>query len=139
MSGGSFNYLYCKDIDQLFEDIDAIDDMEYMAIWLANVGKYHASNVTFEYLAQLKTLKELIETQLNELDQELEKIRPVMKAAEWWYSNDWGEDDFNQAWQNYINGENAQENSDSHPQREISPSEYPTSPGGCSPSHQRHR
>ncbi len=81
MSGGSFNYLYCKTPAELFA---AGDDLRRMADELDALGHQarHAANRT-------KALVGL----LGHVGQEIQALSDVWQAVEWWRSNDRSRED----------------------------------------------
>lgn len=92
MSGGSFDYLCSKDIEELLANPWQLEDM-YQAI--AKLGYApDAARETEELRLTLLAAK-------TRFDVVLERMRPIWKAMEWWQSCDWGEDDFKEALAEY--------------------------------------
>lgn len=85
MSGGSFNYIYCRELDDLFS-YDSIGDLEGIA---ENLYEYN-------YHAEAKDVRRLIEYILsarNRVEVLHEQLAPVLKAVEWRQSCDFGDAD----------------------------------------------
>ena len=92
MSGGSFDYLYCKDISELMNDMHML---QAMADDLASLG--YALDAAKETELFLLTLRQ----STNRLEAMKERLEPVWKALEWWRSSDTNENDFKEALENY--------------------------------------
>lgn len=88
MSGGSYSYLYSKDIDEL---IHIQDEIQTMADDLSRLG--YASDAALDTLAFLNFLR----YDLARLAVMKERLSVVWKAMEWWQSCDTDEADFKQA------------------------------------------
>ena len=88
MSGGSFNYLCHCSAAELF---DQADDLRRMAEALAELDPYadaHGGTPPdgpAQRTAALLTLREHI-------DAEIDALRGVWRAVEWWQSADWSRD-----------------------------------------------
>lgn len=88
MSGGSFDYLYCKDPSDLF-NCSAIQSIDEMATILISHGDIDVAK-------DMLRLKETIEQALVRVEVKQEKLQDVMESIEWWQSSDYGEDTFNE-------------------------------------------
>lgn len=85
MSGGSFDYLYCRDFDGLVERAGHVDAM---ADALADYpGSEAAVVATRGLLAGLRAMRDRWESPLYR------KLADVWHAVEWHHSCDWGRDD----------------------------------------------
>jgi hypothetical protein len=98
MSGGSFNYLFCKDAPDFFGYAPR-EDLERMAAALTDAGDAEdAARETEEILA-------IIAGTERRVDARLERLRGVWKAMEWWKSGDGGEDGLRAALTKYREGQ----------------------------------
>ena len=91
MSGGSFNYLYCKDTEDLFKEVYYIDAM------CEELEKMDFMDAARD----MRRLSEYIKSAYNRVDVLAEKLRPVMKAVEWYKSADYAKDDVLKAIEKY--------------------------------------
>lgn len=92
MSGGSYNYLFIKQADELFGDDN---DLERMADRLAGLGwADDAAKDTYDLLAVLRT-------QTVRVDAARDRLRDLFQAVEWWDSGDSGEEGVRQALASY--------------------------------------
>lgn len=87
MSGGSWNYLYSKDIDDLMQ-YSNIELLEEMADYLNQNGYEDVAKDTRRLAEYIKSASIRIETLF-------EALSPVFKAVEWFDSGDWGEETLN--------------------------------------------
>jgi hypothetical protein len=95
MSGGSYDYLCCKNIgDLLYEE----EKIQNMADRLAKLG--YASDAVKETLKILLTLRQF----KNQIDTMKDRLSVVWKAVEWWDSGDSGEDEVKKALEEYRKG-----------------------------------
>lgn len=92
MSGGSFDYLYVKSIDELM----AYDgNLDMMADKLATLGYAEdAARETTEFLMELRAGRIRLETMQR-------RLSDLWKAVEWWVSGDYGEDAVKEALAKY--------------------------------------
>lgn len=93
MSGGSYNYLYLKEPDELAASADFDRMMERAA------GLPYAQDFALE-LERMETIRRLY---LIRMRVAMENLQGPMHALEWWDSCDYGEDDFKDAldeWRN---------------------------------------
>ena len=94
MSGGSYEYLCYKEIEELRYNEDLIqriiNDLESLG-YANDVAKD-----TKEFFATLKN-------NFDKLDMIKEKLSPIWKALEWWKSCDTNEDSFKRALEKYRN------------------------------------
>ena len=93
MSGGSLNYLYCKDPCELY---DHISDLEQAENYLLSEG----------YMDVARDVRRLIEyviTSRNRIDVLQENLKEVFKSIEWYQSADSGKDRVERAVEEYRN------------------------------------
>ena len=91
MSGGSFNYLYCKEPEELFNSIGLLVDMEDALITL-----------DFDDVARdTRALIEDIKKAETAIRAKQERLNPVFRAVEHYYSGDIGKDGLKQALEQY--------------------------------------
>jgi len=84
MSGGSYNYLCHKSVDEIL--IGGMRDLQDMADRLAKLG--YADDAARE----TQTLIHDIRAFLNRSETATERLADVWKNVEWWDSSDRGED-----------------------------------------------
>jgi hypothetical protein len=96
MSGGSFNYLYCKEAHELF-DHSRIVDIHDMAMLLIIEGHKDIAK-------DLLRLKETLEKAITIVEVKLESLAIVMKAVEYWQSGDHGRETFEKIMDAYRQG-----------------------------------
>ena len=94
MSGGSYNYLYNKDPEELLVKANDIDDM---AETLMKMGYEDVARDMFR-------LSEYIRSAYIRIDVLSEQLKPIMKAVEWYESADIGADGLQKAVEEYRNG-----------------------------------
>lgn len=87
MSGGSWNYLFCKDIDELMNG-SSTELLQDMVDRLNSAGFKDAAKDTQRLVEYIKSASIRIETLF-------ETLSPVFKAVEWFDSGDWGEETLN--------------------------------------------
>lgn len=85
MSGGSFDYLYAKDVVQM---LDAIP-REHLDAMRAELVERGLSDVVAEHDAVVEFLEGL-QRQVDNGEKLLGRLSPVWKAVEWHVSRDWG-------------------------------------------------
>lgn len=96
MSGGSLNYLYCKEVPDLFS-VSSLQDMEEVEAGLLAAG--------YEDIAKdVRRLIEYIRSAENRIDVLHEQLAGVFKAIEWHTSGDWGRDSLTRALEEYRKG-----------------------------------
>ena len=103
MSGGSLNYLYNTQFNDIF---DRIKDMETVENELISDG----------YTDIAADVRRLIEYCLSaeiRISVLFDHLSDVFHAVEWYYSSDYGEKDMLEAFDEYRNGKDVQANSDS--------------------------
>ena len=97
MSGGSFNYLFCREWYELFEtyNISELEDMETELIKLGydDVAK------------DFRRLIEYIKSARNRVDVLAEMLKPIMHDIEWYCSCDIGEDTLAKTIEKYRKGD----------------------------------
>ncbi len=94
MSGGSYDYLYCKETEELFGKATDIDDMAATLIKMGHV----------DVAKDMIRLSEYIKSAHIRVDTLSEQLRPIMKAVEWYESCDIGPDGLQKAVDKYQNG-----------------------------------
>jgi hypothetical protein len=95
MSGGSYNYLHNKELDDL---VNISEELERMANRLAGLGYAEdAASESTELLLIIRQFRVRGRAILN-------RLGPVWKAVEWWDSYDWGEEDLKAALAKYREG-----------------------------------
>lgn len=87
MSGGSWDYLYSKDIDELMNGSSA-ESLQDMADRLNSAGFEDVAKDTQRLVEYIKSASIRIETLF-------EGLSPVFKAVEWFDSGDWGKETLN--------------------------------------------
>lgn len=87
MSGGSWNYLFCKDIDELMNG-SSTELLQDMVDRLNSAGFKDVAQDTQRLVEYIKSARIRIETLF-------EALGPVFKAVEWFDSADWGEEALN--------------------------------------------
>jgi hypothetical protein len=87
MSGGSWNYLYCKDVDELMNG-SSTELLQDMVDRLNSAGFKDVAKDTQRLVEYIKSASIRIETLF-------EVLSPVFKAVEWFDSGDWGEETLN--------------------------------------------
>lgn len=96
MSGGSWDYLYSKDIDELMNG-SSTELLQDMADRLNSAGFEDVAKDTQRLVEYIKSASIRIETLF-------EVLSPVFKAVEWYCSADWGKDRVDKAIEEYRNG-----------------------------------
>lgn len=92
MSGGSFNYLYSKDVSEL---MNSMDDLVAMRDQLAKVGyAQDAARETDELICMINQFQVLIGVRMD-------RLRSTWQAMEWWKSYDIGEEGFQDSLNDY--------------------------------------
>ena len=91
MSGGSFGYAY-----QLFEsfEFDNLIQIKSVEAFLREEGKIDAADEVHRMIVTMESMAQSI----NHLGTQMS---PVLHAAEWWASNDYAEDQFDEQWELY--------------------------------------
>ena len=87
MSGGSWDYLYCKDVDELMNG-SAIELLQDMSDRLVALGYTDVAEDTQRLTEYIKSANIRIETLF-------EMLSPVFKAVEWFDSGDYGKETLN--------------------------------------------
>lgn len=94
MSGGSYDYLYCKDPEELLGKANDIDDMAGTLIKMGH----------FDVAKDMTRLAEYIRSAYIRIDVLSKQLKPIMKAVEWYESADIGADELQKAVNEYRNG-----------------------------------
>ena len=84
MSGGSFNYLYCKDTEEFFA-LDSINSLVDMAVILKKEGYEDVSKDVLRFVGYIKSAR-------TEVDILRKQLKDVIHSVEWFDSHDYGED-----------------------------------------------
>jgi hypothetical protein len=92
MSGGSYNYLFTKDVEDIFYQEE---ELQRMADRLAELG--YASDAAAETMEVLLEMRRF----MNRLQTRLRALSDVWHAVEWWDSGDGGEDGLKRALSEY--------------------------------------
>ena len=87
MSGGSWNYMYSKEVDDI---LNMGSDLEEMKNRLEKEGALLVAND----IKSLLSVIDVIQSHKDDADEILSRIRMVMKSLEWWDSSDWGKEQF---------------------------------------------
>lgn len=96
MSGGSWSYLYSREVDELIQS-ENIELLEDMADYLNQNGYEDVAKDTRRLVEYIKSAKIRVETLF-------EILSPVFKAVEWYYSADCGKDKVDETIEEYRNG-----------------------------------
>lgn len=94
MSGGSYNYLYCKEPEELFANVGDIEDMAETLVKLGYLDVAH----------DMTRLSEYIKSAYNRVEVLSGQLRPIMKAVEWYESCDWSAETLGEEVEKYRNG-----------------------------------
>jgi hypothetical protein len=88
MSGGSFDYLYSKELD-----ISLSNEIEMLNYAISSLRAEGSNQVADD----LKAFTDKMYKVQEELWQEWQSFTAVLKALEWWYSGDTREEEFRKA------------------------------------------
>lgn len=94
MSGGSYDYLYCKDVDSIFAHASYISDMAETLVKLGHL----------DVARDMTRLSEYIRSAYTRIDVLSEQLRPIMKAVEFYESGDWSAETLGEEAEKYRNG-----------------------------------
>lgn len=94
MSGGCYDYLYCKETEELFSKALDIEDMAEI------LEKLNCLDVARD----MRRLSEYIRSAYNRVDVLSERLRPIMKAVEWYEDHDIDEKSLKAKVEEYRNG-----------------------------------
>jgi len=78
MSGGSLNYLYCKDPEALFNHIEDLEHVEWQLL-----RRGHK-----DVALDVRRLIEYLQTAYNRISVLSDQLKGVCKAVEWYLSSD---------------------------------------------------
>lgn len=97
MSGGHYDYIYCKDSEELFKDenLCELEDMSEDALCLGYEDIAKDLTRLVEYIKSAKVRVSVLSNQLNK----------VMKGMEYYQSCDIGKDRLNEIVEEYRKGE----------------------------------
>lgn len=95
MSGGSWNYLYSADIEDLMSG-RKLDDLQRMTDRLASDGYTDVAK-------DVQRLVEYVRSATVRIETLFEMLKPVLKAVEWYDSGDYGKSDVLEAIEEYRN------------------------------------
>jgi len=82
MSGGSFKYLYSRDVSEL---LGSQGELEHMAEWLSAHDAQDAAAEVEDIIASIRQFQRRADTRLR-------RMSDLFKAVEWYESNDWGKE-----------------------------------------------
>lgn len=99
MSGGSWSYLYSKEVYELVQ-YGSVELLEEMSDYLNSNGYEDVAKDVRRLVEYIKSARIRIET-LHEM------LSPVFKAVEWYDSGDCGKDSVSRAIEDYRNGKAA--------------------------------
>lgn len=102
MSGGSYDYLYNKDFDgaeSIFRYSFSLRKMKKDAI---KFGKT-------EFGIELEELYSFLKKTETMICEKFKKLKPLMKAFEWWQSSDTSEEDFDKVFRHWEEKKNIME------------------------------
>lgn len=90
MSGGSYDYLYMADsLPDLFNKAPTLKNM---ADGMRSDGEERGADLLEQLYEKVQNAKRMFELWENDMLQRWNKLAPLMKAYEWFASNDWGFD-----------------------------------------------
>jgi hypothetical protein len=95
MSGGSYDYLYCKDTEELFSKAIDIEDMA------ETLEKLNYLDVARD----MRRLSEYIRSACNRVEVLSEQLKPIMKAVEYYEDCDISAEGLGEAVEKYRKGE----------------------------------
>ena len=98
MSGGSFEYMFSKDIEDLVSPA-LQEDLERMADTLDGYGFLNASQETRTFIGGVKHLHGLIAS----LEKDADRLRDVWQAVEWYTSGDIGNEELERRLRSFTN------------------------------------
>lgn len=93
MSGGVFNYAYARDAASFLTGVADLDDLSRIAEFLEEAGYPHEARNVELILHELQNVASRIE----EVEKKLSSLSPLLKAAEWVASKDWGPEEIEKA------------------------------------------
>jgi hypothetical protein len=93
MSGGSFNNVYSKADDS--DILTALPDLRELENYLRGIGKHDAADEVLLFIRE-------IETHMRRIAVMGRRIKPLLKAAEYYASSDWGISSIDEAYRNLM-------------------------------------
>ena len=96
MSGGSYDYLYCKEPSELLSHKHLVKKM------IEDIRKYHKMPESLDAADELDKLYLDLEMFERMISNRLERLKTLLKVMERWSSGDDGEDDFVKAWKDVL-------------------------------------
>ena len=91
MSGGSYDYLYCKDPEELFGCVTYIEDMADTLVKLNYL----------DVARDMTRLSEYIRSAYNRVSVLSEQLKPIMKAVEYYEDCDYSIETLNETIEKY--------------------------------------
>jgi len=95
MSGGSYNYLYCKEVDQLMQG-DGRNELDNMRDRLIELGYEDVAKDIETFIVILNNARTRLETRI-------EMLSDIFRAVEWLDSGDSGKEEVKDAIEKYRN------------------------------------
>lgn len=96
MSGGSFNYIYCRDAENLFDGSSIAD--------LASIEEILLQHNEIDVAKDVRRLIEYIKSARNRVGVLHQQLAPVLKAVEWCESCDISDEDLAKKIEKYRTG-----------------------------------
>jgi hypothetical protein len=92
MSGGSFNYLCSRDLEDILYGVG--EEWDSML--------HELDSLCPEAASEMRKIRTDAETFVKEHDNRWNKLTRVLHAVEWWRSNDYGKDQVDKAIKEYM-------------------------------------
>ena len=90
MSGGSFDYV-CFAVEDESKVLNSMEQLKDVEEFLRSKGKYDAADEILNFRLTLETHCRII-MKLGK------RYSPILMAAEWWASGDWGGEEVDEQW-----------------------------------------
>ena len=94
MSGGSYDYLYCKEPEEIFANAAYIEDMAETLIKLGHL----------DVARDMTRLSEYIRSAYNRIDVLSQQLKPIMKAVEYYEDCDMSAETLGEEVEKYRSG-----------------------------------
>lgn len=94
MSGGSYDYLYCKEPEEIFANASYLDDMSETLVKLGYL----------DVAKDMTRLAEYIKSAYNRISVLSQNLRPIMKAVEYYEDCDYSKENVAEVVERYRNG-----------------------------------